>query len=85
MPKFSKSTQTKFGGAINFSGTRSQVKLKLDVKGFNLNECTKIYHKMGINLTNGMQICAGGEGGKDSCNGDSGKSIEILNWNSYSQ
>lgn len=62
---------------VFFSGTRSQVKLKLDVNGFNMNECTKIYQKMGVTLTNSMQICAGGDGGKDSCNGDSGNSINF--------
>lgn len=32
---------------------------------------------MGVTLTNGSQLCAGGEEGKDSCAGDSGDSIDF--------
>lgn len=35
---------------------------------------------MGARLTNGKQICAGGEENKDSCEGDSGDSIDFKIW-----
>lgn len=52
--------------------SRSEIKLKLEVNGFNLNRCGQVYRAAGITL-NPKQLCAGGEEGKDSCNGDSGK------------
>lgn len=58
-----------------FSASRSAVKLKLELNGFNFNQCAGIYRPFGINLTNGTQLCAGGEEGKDSCSGDSGDLI----------
>lgn len=51
--------------------SRSDIKLKLEVNGFNLNRCGQVYRAAGITL-NPKQLCAGGEEGKDSCNGDSG-------------
>lgn len=38
------------------------------MNGFNLIRCEDIYHTLSRN-----QLCAGGEQGKDSCNGDSGE------------
>lgn len=58
------------------SASRSDVKQKLDVFGFNLNECKNIYRTTGTTLSDDKQLCAGGEEGKDSCNGDSGDSID---------
>lgn len=49
-------------------GSQSNVKLKLEMNGFNLIRCEDIYHTLSRN-----QLCAGGEQGKDSCNGDSGE------------
>lgn len=45
--------------------SRSDVKLKLEIEGFNLNRCNNVYRLAGISLNNG-QICAGGEEGKVS-------------------
>ncbi|XP_063700511.1 serine protease easter-like [Culicoides brevitarsis] len=57
-------------------GTWSDIKLKLDVKGVDLQKCSQVY---GNPLTPQLQrklipeqICAGGELNKDSCGGDSG-------------
>lgn len=51
--------------------------MKVSVNSFNLSECANIYRMTGINLTNGMQLCAGGEENKDSCEGDSGNLIDF--------
>lgn len=69
--------QFKFDFGIYTSGTRSHIKLKLEVHGFNLEECAIAYQKIGVTLTNGT-LCAGGEGGKDSCNGDSGNALIMV-------
>lgn len=50
--------------------------MKLQVSGFNLDECENVYRLMKARL-NGKQICAGGEENKDSCEGDSGDSIDF--------
>lgn len=55
-----------------FAASRSEVKLKLEMDGFNLNRCSSVYNLAGVSL-NQKQLCAGGEQGKDSCSGDSGK------------
>lgn len=55
-----------------FAGSPSEVKLKLEVKGFNLQSCNNIYNQIYRVSLNSRQMCAGGEDGKDSCNGDSG-------------
>lgn len=50
----------------------------MEVNGFSLNQCAKIYDRdMGIKLTKDKQLCAGGEDGKDTCNGDSGDLIDF--------
>lgn len=54
------------------SGRQSDVKMKLEMNGFNLNQCDDIYRRIQLTLSKN-QLCAGGEAGKDSCNGDSGK------------
>lgn len=56
---------------FSFAASRSEVKLKLEVNGFNLNRCNNAYRVASITL-NSKQMCAGGEEGKDSCSGDSG-------------
>lgn len=58
-----------------FTASRSEYKAKLQVYGFNLNECKNIYRRNGVNLTSGKQLCAGGEEGKSTCTGDTGDSI----------
>lgn len=56
-----------------FAASRSDVKLKLEVNGINLDRCDDIYQRyLGVKLTS-KQLCAGGEEGRDSCSGDSGK------------
>lgn len=51
--------------------SQSEVKLKVEVDGFDFGECDNIYQRTGIKLSN-KQLCAGGVGGRDSCTGDSG-------------
>ncbi|XP_031632048.1 serine protease easter-like isoform X2 [Contarinia nasturtii] len=52
-------------------GSKSDVKLKVEVDGFNWNRCNKLYRITGISLIQ-SQLCAGGKAGEDSCQGDSG-------------
>lgn len=62
--------------SFSFSGTQSQIKLKVEVNGFSLDQCSNIYRQFSINLSD-EHLCAGGEEGKGSCNGDSGDLIEF--------
>lgn len=55
-----------------FAASQSDVKLKVEVRGFNLEQCTNIYQKGKITLSSKV-LCAGGENGRDSCRGDSGQ------------
>ncbi|XP_055323307.1 serine protease easter-like isoform X2 [Sitodiplosis mosellana] len=55
-----------FGRTEN--GTLSDVKMKVEINGFNWNRCNDKYGRRLI----AAQLCAGGEEGKDSCSGDSG-------------
>lgn len=57
---------------VLFSASRSDIKLKLEVNGYNLDECSEVYRNHKIRL-NSKHLCAGGEEGRDSCSGDSGK------------
>lgn len=50
--------------------------MKLEVNLFDLNECKHVYRLMRAHLTD-KHICAGGEENKDSCEGDSGDSIDF--------
>lgn len=65
-------TNSRFNRASYFTASRSEVKLKLEVNGFNLNQCSNVYRRASITLGTNV-LCAGGEEGKDSCSGDSGK------------
>lgn len=60
-----------------FSASRSEVKLKLEVNGFNLEQCAGVYRRASISLGTNI-LCAGGEEGKDSCSGDSGDLIDSV-------
>jgi len=50
------------------NGAFSNNQFKLEVPYVSLNECNEVFN----NLLDNTQLCAGGELGKDSCNGDSG-------------
>lgn len=67
---------SKFNCNTYFSASRSDVKLKLEVNGFNLGQCTNVYRRASISLGQNV-LCAGGEEGKDSCSGDSGDLIDF--------
>ncbi|XP_044260042.1 phenoloxidase-activating factor 1-like isoform X2 [Tribolium madens] len=51
--------------------SNSPVKLKLWVPVAETSQCSRKFKSAGVTLGN-KQLCAGGEQGKDSCNGDSG-------------
>lgn len=55
----------------SIAASRSDVKLKLEVNGFNLNRCNNVYKVVSLSLTT-KHLCAGGEEDRDSCSGDSG-------------
>lgn len=50
---------------------KSPVKLKLEVPVKSLPSCRDTFRRANVNVRD-RQICAGGEGGRDSCSGDSG-------------
>lgn len=45
--------------------------MKVELPTVDKEECVEQFSMMNIDLID-SQMCAGGEGGKDSCNGDSG-------------
>lgn len=51
----------------------SDVKLKLEMSGFNWDQCNSIYQQITHVPLGSSQLCAGGENNKDSCTGDSGE------------
>lgn len=53
------------------NGTASKVLLKVEIPFVDKRQCSRLYSSAGVFLID-SQICAGGEGGKDSCAGDSG-------------
>ncbi|KAK3909564.1 Serine protease easter [Frankliniella fusca] len=62
--------------------SESDVKLKLAVPVVSRSDCASVYSKASVELNDNSQLCAGGEKGRDSCNGDSGgplMSVEQLN------
>lgn len=50
---------------------KSDIKLKVEVDGFNFDKCKELYEVTNLNLIP-TQLCAGGKKGEDSCSGDSG-------------
>lgn len=59
------------------TASASSLKLKASVAGVKLNDCQKVYSSQGIVL-DGTQMCAGGDEGIDSCSGDSGGPLILL-------
>ena len=59
------------------SGSESDVKLKVNVSVTGFDQCFSVY-RANLNIDYDKQICAGGETGKDSCNGDSGGPLMSL-------
>ncbi|XP_031619835.1 serine protease easter-like [Contarinia nasturtii] len=58
-----------FGRTANvWNATSSSIKMKVDIDGYNWNECNELYSQS----LRSTQICVGGIEGKDSCSGDSG-------------
>ena len=62
------------GWGRTISSSHSDIKQVVGLKGFNLQQCKSKYSDTNRIVTS-SQICAGGETGKDSCNGDRYKSI----------
>lgn len=60
-------------------GPKSDVKLKVTVPGFNQALCQSLYQSQRVILSD-RQLCAGGEQGYDSCNGDSGAPLVAANF-----
>lgn len=50
----------------------SPIKLKLKVPIVSKNQCKSRFRTAGVTISESLQLCAGGERGRDSCNGDSG-------------
>lgn len=53
------------------NSSTSSVKLKVNITADANSDCQRVYNKQRLTILN-SQICAGGDKGKDSCNGDSG-------------
>ncbi|XP_037913459.1 serine protease easter-like isoform X2 [Hermetia illucens] len=53
------------------NGSASNVLQKAGIAGVNIDDCNRLYNRINVTLKN-SQICAGAQGGVDSCNGDSG-------------
>lgn len=43
--------------------------MRVDVEGISIGTCNDLFKKLKVNLTS-KQLCAGGEAGKDSCQGN---------------
>ncbi|XP_031616424.1 serine protease easter-like [Contarinia nasturtii] len=61
---------------VHLNGARSDVKMKIEINGVPNTHCNNMYRARLITLTT-KQLCAGGEEGKDSCNGDSGGPLMV--------
>ncbi|KAF2890882.1 hypothetical protein ILUMI_15291, partial [Ignelater luminosus] len=57
--------------------SQSTVKLKVDVPVMSNSDCAPTYKRNGVTLVS-SQICAGGEQAKDSCTGDSGGPLMVV-------
>ncbi|KAJ8668462.1 hypothetical protein QAD02_010125 [Eretmocerus hayati] len=63
---------TVIGWGITEYGLKSQTLLEATVPRVDKQECELVYKGFRFSGLNPNQICAGGEGNKDSCSGDSG-------------
>ncbi|XP_018563883.1 serine protease 7 [Anoplophora glabripennis] len=61
-------------------GSRSEVKMNVEIAPFDREECKKKFSSKKIAIID-TQICAGGERQKDSCAGDSGGPLMMVNDN----
>ena len=50
---------------------------KLLLRVFEINKCKDVYIRDGNPIYTNLQICAGGNAGKDSCGGDSGAGLVV--------
>lgn len=67
-----------------FSGSESNIKLKVRLPVVNRGECARKYNRVREIID--KQLCAGGNEGEDSCRGDSGgplMALELGNTNWY--
>lgn len=67
-----------------FTGSESDVKLKVKVPVVSITECSRVFRPVGRRIIS-KQLCAGGAAGRDSCRGDSGgalmgKTSDNKNW-----
>lgn len=65
-------------GATNFTGERSDIKLKVSLFGASKEYCESNY-RPDYNITSASQICAVGLGGGGTCQGDSGAPLMAFN------
>lgn len=56
------------GACFFFTGSNSDIKLKVVLPGVSLDYCNSVFRQEGVTVGD-TQICAGGEAGKDSCRG----------------
>lgn len=59
------------------NGTASKVLLKVEIPFVDKRQCSRLYSSAGVFLID-SQICAGGEGGKDSCAGKTQSSLQLV-------
>ncbi|CAH1101358.1 unnamed protein product [Psylliodes chrysocephalus] len=71
-------------GKTSFLGDASTHLMNVDLKEIDEISCNKLYETTTTRLlpngiTGQMLICAGGDGGKDTCSGDSGGPLQVKN------
>ncbi|XP_005185513.2 serine protease easter [Musca domestica] len=66
------------GWGVTEKGTASAVKLKIMVNVWNVTRCQKTYQTFQMAINSDYQMCAGGEDGIDTCRGDSGGPLMVI-------